>query len=310
MASIRKRLWKDQKGTERSAWVVDYFDQSGKRRLKTFATKKAADEWAVTALHEVRQGTHTPASTSKTVAEAWELWIADCEAGGLETSTIRQRKQHLKDHVAPYLGAVKLAELTTPRVHQFDAALRKDGRSLPMRRKVLTNLKTALKFAQGQGLVAQNVALPVRIKNDDRQASRGPLRPGTDFPTRAELNVALENATGRWRPLIITAVFTGMRVASELRELPWSDVDLDGGVIHVRQRADAWNKIGAPKSKAGKRDIPLAPIVVNALRQWRLECAKGRARPCISERQRKHRKPEQHLKAVSDTLTVEMRHSV
>jgi integrase len=63
--------------------------------------------------------------------------------------------------------------------------------------------------------------------------------------------------------------------ASELRGLPWSDIDLDGGVIHVRQRADAWNKIGAPKSKAGKRDIPLAPIVVNALRQWRLECPKG-----------------------------------
>jgi integrase len=53
------------------------------------------------------------------------------------------------------------------------------------------------------------------------------------------------------------------------------DVDLDAGVIHVRQRADAWSKIGPPKSKAGKRDIPLAPLVVNTLRQWREECAKG-----------------------------------
>ncbi|GLR87758.1 hypothetical protein GCM10007857_44690 [Bradyrhizobium iriomotense] len=37
--------------------------------------------------------------------------------------------------------------------------------------------------------------------------------------------------------------------------MPWSNVDLD-----ERQRADRWNKIGKPKSKAGKRDIPLAPI--------------------------------------------------
>ena len=51
--------------------------------------------------------------------------------------------------------------------------------------------------------------------------------------------------------------------------LPRSDVDLDAGVIHVRQRANAWGKMGPPKSKAGKRDIPLAPIVVNTLRAWR-----------------------------------------
>lgn len=63
--------------------------------------------------------------------------------------------------------------------------------------------------------------------------------------------------------------------ASELRGLPWRDVDLNAGIIHVRQRADAWNNIGPPKSKAGKRDIPLAPIVVNALKAWKEECPKG-----------------------------------
>jgi integrase len=62
----------------------------------------------------------------------------------------------------------------------------------------------------------------------------------------------------------VTAIFTGMRL-SELRGLPWSDVDLDAGVIHMRQRADAWLKIGPSKSRAGKPDIPL-PLVVNTLR--------------------------------------------
>src|SRR5215468_11114808 len=62
---------------------------------------------------------------------------------------------------------------------------------------------------------------------------------------------------------------------SELRGLRWGDVDLEAGQIHVRQRADAWRRIGAPKSKAGSRDIPLAPIVVNTLKQWQTECPKG-----------------------------------
>jgi integrase len=272
LASIRKRKWGPDKTLE--AWVVDYIDQSGKRRLKTFPSKKTAEEWSVTALHEVKQGIHTPASTSKIVTEAWRLWLDDCEANGLEHGTIVQRRQHLKLHVAPFIGNEKLAQLTTPRVYQFDDQLRKAGRSFSMRRKVLTTLKTMLTFAQGRGLVAQNVARNVRIKNDDRQASGGPLRAGVDFPAMAELNALIEAASGRWRPLLVTAVFTGMR-ASELRGLRWADVDLEAGKIHVRQRADKWGKMGPTKSTSGKRDIPLAPIVVNALRQWKDDCPTG-----------------------------------
>jgi integrase len=137
----------------------------------------------------------------------------------------------------------------------------------------LTNLKTMLSFAQGRGLVAQNVARGVRIK-ESRETTGGPLRVGVYFPTMAELNTLIENSAGRWRPFIITAIFTGMRL-SELRGLRWSDIDLEAGQIHVRQRADAWLKIGPTKSKAGMRDIPLAPMVVNTLKQWRIDCPKG-----------------------------------
>src|SRR5262245_7277394 len=273
MASIRKRTWKT-KGEERTAWIVDYTDQSGKRAIKTFKRQKEAEAWKINALHEVKLGTHTRSSASKTISEAWELWIEDCEANNLEFGTIRQRRIHLKHHVKNYIGHLRLSDLTTPLVHDFDGKLRQAGTSLAMRRKVVTNLKTMLKFAQGRGLVAQNVALGVRIKADSREAARGPLRAGVDFPSMAELNAMSENSNPRNRPFIVTAIFTGMRL-SELRGLKWSDVDLGLSVIHVRHRADAWGTLGPTKSKAGKRDIPLAPIVVNALKQWREECPKG-----------------------------------
>jgi integrase len=95
-----------------------------------------------------------------------------------------------------------------------------------------------------------------------------------DFPTKAELRALIDHSPDRWRPLVVTAIFTGMRI-SELRGLAWRNVDLGKGIIHVRRRADAWCKIGAPKSKAGKRDIPLAPLVINTLREWKLRCPKG-----------------------------------
>src|SRR5262245_27776514 len=103
MASIRKRSW-TSRGIQKEKWIADYVDQTGARRLKTFPSKKAADAWLVTARHEVRSGTHTPASKSLTVAEATERWIAHCRAEGLEHGTIVQRRQHLELHIAPFLG--------------------------------------------------------------------------------------------------------------------------------------------------------------------------------------------------------------
>jgi integrase len=53
------------------------------------------------------------------------------------------------------------------------------------------------------------------------------------------------------------------------------DVDFERRVIHVRQRADRWGVMGAPKSAAGEREIPMSPMVVNTLREWRIACPKG-----------------------------------
>src|SRR5437868_11938029 len=45
----------------------------------------------------------------------------------------------------------------------------------------------------------------------------------------------LGTVSGRLRPLLITATFTGLR-ASELRGLRWQDVDLHRSELHVHQR--------------------------------------------------------------------------
>jgi integrase len=75
--------------------------------------------------------------------------------------------------------------------------------------------------------------------------------------------------------LLLTAIITGLR-ASEIRGLRWQDVDLDKRELHVRQRADRYSAIGKPKSEAGERTVPLTPIVLNTLREWKLQCSKGK----------------------------------
>jgi integrase len=100
------------------------------------------------------------------------------------------------------------------------------------------------------------------------------LEVGVDIPSKDELRLILAHAPARWRPLIVTAIFTGLR-ASELRGLVWDDVDLKRAILRVRQRADRWNRIGSPKSATSAREVPLVPMVVNTLKEWRLACPKG-----------------------------------
>jgi integrase len=271
MATVRKRSWQSS-GERKTAWVADYCDQGGKRHLKTFATKKAADAWLVTTRHEVTRGTHTPESASITVAEAAQLWIRRGEVEHLERSTLAKYRNHVELHINPNLGGLKLARLSPPMVEEFRDDLL--GRlSWAMARKVLTSLKSILAEATRRGLVAQNAAQQVKI--DVRKRDRRKLAVERDIPTKAEVTAIIGAAAGRYRPLLITAVFTGMR-SSELRGLTWNDVDFEKRMIHVRQRADQWGVIGSPKSEAEHRTIPMAPMVLNALREWKLSCPRTR----------------------------------
>lgn len=264
--SVRKRTWTGPKGQPKEAWVVDYIDQQGKRRLKTFQRKKEADAFAATARVEVREGTHVADSGSVTVETAAAFWIASAKAADLERSTIVQYQTHLDLHIQPLIGAVLLSKLTLPLIRKFEDDLRDAGRSPAMVRKIMGSLGSLLADAGERGLVMRNVVRDLRgrrRKGKDRQAEKrqkGKLKVGVDIPTRQEIKAIVDHATGRWRPLLVTAIFTGLR-ASELRGLRWEDVDFEARAIHVRQRADFYNAIGRPKSAAGERTVPLPPLL-------------------------------------------------
>jgi integrase len=252
-------------------WVVDYSDQDG-RHIETFKLKKDADAYQDKVRTDVRAGVHTAPSKSITVLEAAENWLKHVEREGRERTTLVQYGQHVRKHLRP-LHHFKLASLTTPRINSFRDELL-GAISRPLARKVLASLKSLLREAQRRGDVAQNVALGVSIKMDKRTKRK--LKAGVDIPTPDEVKRLIDTATGKWRALLVTVVFTGLR-ASELRGLRWEDVDLKRGELHVRQRADRYNEIGAPKSHSGERTIPLGPFVMNTLKEWKLACPKGEA---------------------------------
>lgn len=283
MATIRKRAWRTPGGAERSAWIVSY-SLAGRRHIKTFTLKKAAETWRAQTLTEIAHGTHAPASTSVTVAKAAELWLEQCRTDGLERATQEQYEQHIRLHINPLLGHIRIAELTGASVAGFRTALvggtRTKSRATVV--KIMTSLSGILSNAQAAGLASRNVVRdqPRSVARRQRQRDKRhdtEIERGVTIPSKADLRAILraaEGMEGRARALVPTLICTGLR-ASELRGLRWADIDLAAGVLHVKQRADRYGEIGAPKSAAGRRTIPLIPDVVSKLKEWKLACPKG-----------------------------------
>jgi integrase len=274
--AVRKRVWQTAKGERREAWLVDYYDQVGKRHFETFERKKDADACHDKIRTAVRAGVHVADSGSKTIREAAALWL-DSAASRIERTTLLDYNGHVNRFIVLHLGELKLSKLNTATARAFEDWLAKNN-SPAMVRKILTTFGTLIADAQERGLVAHNVVHDLMRRQKGKRTSekrhKAKLKVGVDIPTPQEVGAIIANAQQRWRPILVTAAFTGLR-ASELRGLRWVDVNLENSELHVRQRADRFKQIGAPKSRAGERAVPFGKFVANTLREWKLQCPKG-----------------------------------
>ena len=101
-------------------------------------------------------------------------------------------------------------------------------------------VKTCFKRLVEAGLIEKNPIENVRLTK--------PCRPKHPAPTLSDVNVILDEADGVTFVVIAIAAFAGLRVG-EIQNLSPCDVDLDAGVIHVREG----------KTEAAAREVPIHP---------------------------------------------------
>ena len=122
-------------------------------------------------------------------------------------------------------------------------------------------LRNALQSAVREELIARNVARLVQVETPDYEVGRG--------LTVAQARRLLELlASTRWYSVYVLALMLGLR-RGELLGLRWSDVDLDGATLSVRQNlvgAGGKLRIQSPKTRRSRRTLPLPGPVVTALR--------------------------------------------
>ncbi|WP_294223955.1 site-specific integrase [uncultured Shimia sp.] len=200
---------------------------------------------------------------TKTVSDACQSWLRTCERNELERSTMKAYRSHAKIHIEPKIGNLLLADLSRGDIRDFMDDLLDDDVSRAQVKKIMVSLRAILTEAVEREWATHNVATEVKLKRSSRADGKR-----VEVPTKQEIKVIIANAPASHRAMFITAIFTGMRI-SELRGLSWDAVDFDRKVIQVRQRADEYCEIGLPKSRAGTREIPMAPTVFEALLDWR-----------------------------------------
>jgi integrase len=278
--SVRQRTWVNKDGETQTAYVADYFDSDGKRQRPQFEKKRDADRAERRAKVEIEDGVHTPDSATCTVGVAAPLLLQRAAREGLEETTIAGYEEHVRLHICPEKGGflvngkpfavLKLSRLTKQHGENFRDHLL-DHNTRITAQKIFASFFRILKEAKRLNLVGRNVAEDISIKLDPRHKPK--VTAGVQFPTREEVQRLLALTADLLHALLVTAIFTGMRI-SELRGLLWDDVDFDkrNPIIRVRRRANARNKIGPTKTRASQRDLPMPAILVDTLLAWREIC--------------------------------------
>jgi len=132
-------------------------------------------------------------------------------------------------------------------------------------RRILAPVRSCMATAKREGLIRHNpadgAALPhrERIEEDDEEQARA--------MTRAELGMFLRIVTPKHRLFFSLLAVTGLRW-SEAIAIRWRDLHLDGGSPHVTvRRAIVRGRVKPPKSKYGRRSVPLDSSLVFELRE-------------------------------------------
>jgi len=154
--------------------------------------------------------------------------------------------------------------VTVDDVARLIAELEQSGLAGWTIRGVLTCLSSLYAWAVRRGKVATN---PVRgLERGERPAAEGREK---RVLSREEIGKLVAAATPTYRPVLATAVFSGLRLM-ELLGLRWADVEFERGELHVRSQLSRKGTLVPLKTRSCKRDVVLMPELAAMLKRHRL----------------------------------------
>lgn len=183
-----------------------------------------------------------------------DAFMADWLLGvkpSVKPSTFTSYAGHVRMHIAPLLGGIPVLQLQARDVRRLIADRERAGLKGTTIRRIVTTLQMVLGQGVREGAIPTNVANGIRLPRT------------TPYPIKAmtfeDADRIVEAVRGdRFEALYILLLYSGMRLG-EAVALTWADVDLDRKTAYVR----------SGKTRSSRRVVPLADIIVDALRVHR-----------------------------------------
>jgi len=253
MAHIRKT----PAGNFRTNWR----DPAGKKRSKTFPTRREASAYLAEIESAMNRGAYVAPRAGKTRFAVFAAEWTESRRSGDRTD--ERTASILRTHVLPAWGDWPLDRIDHMAVQRWVTGL---GSTLAPATvgKCFGVLRAVLRAAVRARLVAADPTEGVTAPSTYQ------ARPLTGILSRTEFHERLLPAIPKeHRAIVCVAAGAGLRWG-ECAGLTWGAVDLDGGRLHVRQVA-VETSAGVtlrpfPKSRAGFRIVPLPEFVVTELR--------------------------------------------
>lgn len=237
---------------------------TGKRRQKwqSARTKKDAERLLAETLHSVDQGTFVEPSTM-TVAEYLRHWLTTIEPT-IRPSSFYRFTGAVNQRFIPAFGSTPLAKLSPLQVQAAYAQWQADGLSPSTVALYHNILHRSLSQAEKWQRIARNVCDLVDPPHE--------VNPEMKTWSLEQARTFLETTrTDDLAALWLLAIHTGMR-RGEMLALRWDDVDFRKQTLAIRRtvtRGFDGIGFGEPKSAAGRRQLAIPAVCVDALRSHR-----------------------------------------
>jgi len=251
-----KKLWEGR-------YIAGRNPATGKAIRKSIYAKTQAEvqERLQKIQTEIKDGTFT--EPSKITLGAWlDTWAAEY-LGGVKESTQASYKGHIKNHIKPAIGGVKLQQLTPDAVQKFYNGLTKKGLSAKSIKNVHGVLNSALTQAIDDDYIKKNPCanrtLPRVVKREIK---------AMDSDTVIDFIKAI--AGHQFESIFFIDLFSGLRQA-EILGLSWKAINFKLGTIRidsqlVKSKLDGRYYIDTAKHDK-VRTIAPAPVVMSMLKQ-------------------------------------------
>jgi integrase len=257
-------------------WEAQYtvYTPSGTRRKSVYGRTKAEVVVKLRkALAELDSGAVFDAE-NLTLSEYLGRWLEGSVKGSVWHTTYRDYAGHVRNHIAPELGRLKLAKLTSAHVQALYRKKIDSGLSPRTVNYVHATLHKALEQAVKWRLIPYNVSDGATKPRQEKRE--------TEALTIEQVYAFLETARkagDRFEALYAVAALTGMR-PGELLALRWRDLLLDGPEPVARLQRSLSKGPDGPVFKRTKTDkgrsVSLLPEAVDALKLHRKRQAEER----------------------------------